>query len=83
MNEFVTVLYLTVFIKCSDDELAKVSQRYTDLIQTLTTSASTTVLSVDDHPPLGCAIQTVSARCEVHLLLKVIYALSYLHNDSS
>lgn len=66
---------MLVFIKCSDDELARTTERYTDLIQTLTSSSSANVLSADGHAPLGCAIQTVSARCEVHLLLKVSSAM--------
>src|SRR6218665_2194375 len=66
-----------VYIKCSDDESANVLKSSIELLKTLTSSQTVEVLSSSQHPPLGCAIQTISAKCEVHLMLKVS-AFKYL-----
>lgn len=59
-----------LYIKCSDDESANVLKSSIELLKTLTSSQTVEVLSSSQHPPLGCAIQTISAKCEVHLMLK-------------
>ncbi|KAL5011505.1 hypothetical protein ScPMuIL_010056 [Solemya velum] len=58
-----------VYVKCSDEDTANILKRYTDLIQTLSGSSAVHIL-VNRSPPEGCAFQTVSAKCETHLLLK-------------
>ncbi|KAJ8299984.1 hypothetical protein KUTeg_021503 [Tegillarca granosa] len=58
-----------VYLKCTSAETANLLQVYHDLIQTMTSSSSLQFL-VDEHPPEGCAVQTVSAKCESHIMLK-------------
>jgi len=57
-------------LKCSTEEAANTLRCYDSLIETLTFSSSLTML-VGKDPPEGCCVQTVSARCETHLMLKV------------
>ncbi|XP_014667746.1 PREDICTED: valine--tRNA ligase-like [Priapulus caudatus] len=58
-----------VFLKCSDKETKSIVDQFSDLMQTLTSSHQVATM-VDEQPPEGCAIVTVSHRCVVHLLLK-------------
>ncbi|OWF42659.1 valine--tRNA ligase-like [Mizuhopecten yessoensis] len=58
-----------VYLKCMEQEDAAMLGRYNSLIQTMTNSSSITVL-VGDDPPDGCCVQTVSVKCESHLMLK-------------
>lgn len=58
-----------LFVKCSDEETANMLRTHPDLLKVLSLSSSVSVL-VDDTPPTGCAVQTVSAKCETHLLIK-------------
>ncbi|XP_046370269.2 valine--tRNA ligase-like [Haliotis rufescens] len=58
-----------VYVKCTDDDTASKVKLFTDIIQTLTNSSAVHVL-VSDSAPEGCAMLTVSAKCEVHLMLK-------------
>ncbi|XP_030852939.1 valine--tRNA ligase [Strongylocentrotus purpuratus] len=58
-----------LYLKCSDQDIATLLTPYTDTIQTLTTS-SKVILQVKDALPAGCAMATVSDKCEVHMLLK-------------
>lgn len=64
------VLSAAVYIKCSDEDTANILRKYTDLTLTLSGSSAVHIL-VNQTPPDGCAFQTVSAKCETHLLLKV------------
>ncbi|XP_052095273.1 valine--tRNA ligase-like [Mytilus californianus] len=64
-----------VYLKCDTTETASILKRYTDLIETLTFCASLNIL-VGDSPPEGCAVQTVSAKCECHIMLKGIIDIS-------
>ncbi len=64
----------TVYLKCSDSSSAAVLEHYTDLIQNLASGEKISILT-DSQPPEGCAISTVSARCEVHMMLKVNVAI--------
>ena len=61
---------LAVYLKCSDASSAAVLEHFTDLIQNLASGEKISILT-DVQPPEGCAISTVSARCEVHMMLKV------------
>lgn len=58
-------------MRCSEDDLAVTLRRYTDLIVTLASASQVNVLTGGDTIPQGCAISTVSAKCEVHMMLKV------------
>lgn len=60
----------SVYVKCSDDETASLVKTYTDLIQGMALSSGVTIMTTD-APPTGCAIQTVSAKCETHFMIKV------------
>ena len=55
---------------CGDAESASVLQNYTDLMQTLAYITHAKILTTE-QAPIGCAIRTVSAKCKVHLFVKV------------
>ncbi|XP_022099146.1 valine--tRNA ligase-like [Acanthaster planci] len=57
------------YLRCSDQALADALAPYESLIATLS-SASAVHCLVGAVPPGGCAMATVSDKCEVHLLLK-------------
>jgi len=61
-----------LYIRCFEASLSEKLKQFSDLICTLSTSSAVTFLEAAEQPPVGCAIQTVSAKCEVHLLLKGI-----------
>lgn len=61
---------LTVYLKCTEQDDASMLHRYGNLIETMTNSSSISVLLGED-PPQGCCVQTVSTKCESHLMLKV------------
>ncbi|XP_043244873.1 valine--tRNA ligase-like isoform X2 [Amphibalanus amphitrite] len=54
-------------LRCADTETAERLRRLQAAVTTLSYSAS---VQVDGEPPAGCAIATVSDKCEAHLLLK-------------
>ncbi|XP_041371023.1 valine--tRNA ligase-like [Gigantopelta aegis] len=58
-----------VYLKCSDEETANTLQAFTEKIQTLSNSSSIVIL-VNQDPPVGCCMSTVSAKCETHIMLK-------------
>ncbi|XP_072015193.1 valine--tRNA ligase-like [Amphiura filiformis] len=58
-----------MYLKCSDKDLASTLQNYVAFIQTLSSSGSIHILTNDGQPPIGCAMATVSDKCEVHLQL--------------
>lgn len=58
-----------VFLKCSDEETANLLRTHPDLIQVLSLTSAVNIM-VDQMPPVGCAVQTVSAKCETHLMIK-------------
>lgn len=58
----------SVFVKCSDDETASLVRSHADMIQTLSLSSC---VNINQTPPKGCAVQTVSAKCETHFHIKV------------
>ncbi|XP_035683587.1 valine--tRNA ligase-like isoform X1 [Branchiostoma floridae] len=58
-----------LYLQCSDNSVAEMLNKYTDIITILSQSGKVTTL-VDQPPPEGCAILTVSDKCTVHLLLK-------------
>ncbi|XP_011180482.2 valine--tRNA ligase [Zeugodacus cucurbitae] len=55
------------YIVCTDEQPNATLKKYAS---DLTTIAYCSKLEFDTQPPAGCAILTVSAQCEVHLLLK-------------
>ena len=61
---------MTVYLRCADEASADVLNHYRDLFQTLANAQGVNILT-NQQPPEGCAISTVSAKCEVHMMLKV------------
>lgn len=55
------------YVSCSDKETANIVTKFTNVIETL---AFCSKIFVNVDPPTGCAILTISDKCEVHLLLK-------------
>lgn len=63
--------YFTVYLQCTDVETRELLSHYTDVIATLTNASAVIVqTTVEKPPPEGCAVMTVSTKCEVHMLLK-------------
>lgn len=58
-----------VFLKCTDEETANTLHPYVDLIAHLSSSKAINIL-INQDPPIGCAMLTLSAKCETHLMLK-------------
>ena len=73
------LVFISVFIRLSD---AMFLPKFTEFIQTLSSSSSVTFLKSDEVPPSGCAVAIVNSKCDVHLLLRVsvikILFISYL-----
>ena len=67
MMVFMTAAYL----RCSDDATISTLRTYESLITTLANTSAVHYLR-EEMPPAGCAMLTVSAHCEAHVLLKVI-----------
>ena len=65
-----SVCSFSVYIKCTEEGLSTSLMKYTDLLVTLGSAADVSILT-GEEPPSGCAISTVSAFCEVHMMLKV------------
>jgi hypothetical protein len=63
----VVVGCVPVYVVCSDD-IAAVLQKYCSAMCTL---AYCSKVEFCTSPPQGCAILTLSDKCEMHLLLKV------------
>lgn len=55
------------YIVCTDEQPNAILKKYAS---DLTTIAYCSKIEFDTQPPAGCSILTVSAQCEVHLLLK-------------
>uniref|UniRef100_A0A0B7ANU5 Valine--tRNA ligase n=1 Tax=Arion vulgaris TaxID=1028688 RepID=A0A0B7ANU5_9EUPU len=58
-----------VYLKCSDNETAQTLNQFKDVITAMANTSSISVL-INTDPPQGCAMSTVSAKCETHLMLK-------------
>ncbi|BFZ05935.1 hypothetical protein BsWGS_08973 [Bradybaena similaris] len=58
-----------VYLKCADNETASSLSQFEDVISTMVNTSSISIL-VNTDPPQGCAMSTVSAKCETHLMLK-------------
>lgn len=60
---------IEVYLRCSDDGVVSTLKTYEGLIATL---ANTSVVHFlrEEAPPAGCAMLTVSALCEAHVMLK-------------
>lgn len=59
---------MTGFICCTDDNLTSILQTYLLEIKTL---AHWEKLKINETPPSGCAVLTVSNKCQIHLSLRV------------
>ncbi|XP_012938411.1 valine--tRNA ligase [Aplysia californica] len=59
---------IEVYLKCADDATSQMLGSYEELISTMCNTSSISCSTTD--PPSGCAMSTVSARCETHLMLK-------------
>lgn len=57
------------FIICSDDSLSSILSNFKSDLQTLSYCSSSEIVK---EAQKGCAILTINAQCEVHLLLKGI-----------
>ena len=66
-----------MYIRCSDVQSAEVLQKYTNLIKTLASGADVKITTLES-PPQGCAVRTVSDKCEVHMMLKVSLSIMCL-----
>ncbi|EDV28121.1 uncharacterized protein TRIADDRAFT_21001 [Trichoplax adhaerens] len=60
-----------IFVKCTNEEIASTVSKYRQEITTLSYSSNLSVITTGDTPP-GCAISTVSDKCEVHVMLRGI-----------
>ncbi|KAJ7377423.1 hypothetical protein OS493_029323 [Desmophyllum pertusum] len=58
-----------VYVVFSEQSLATVISKYTETACTLSSSERIHVVC-EEKPPQGCAVATVSDKCEVHVLLK-------------
>ncbi|XP_055691669.1 valine--tRNA ligase [Lutzomyia longipalpis] len=56
-----------IFLVCSDDATLGILRKFADDLCTLAYCAR---IAFGEAPPPGCAILTITAQCEVHLLLK-------------
>ncbi|KAK3767320.1 hypothetical protein RRG08_050870 [Elysia crispata] len=60
-----------VYLKCSDSETAETVRSFEDVVSTMCNTSTLNILEGEgQEPPQGCAMATVSARCETHLMLK-------------
>lgn len=57
------------YLRCSDDATISTLKTYENLVETLANTAHIHYLK-EELPPAGCAMLTVSAHCEAHILLK-------------
>ncbi|KAL4237118.1 Valine--tRNA ligase [Mactra antiquata] len=58
-----------LYVLCSDEETANLVRTHSDLIQLCSLSSCVEIMT-DKTPPKGCAVQTVSAKCETHFMIK-------------
>ena len=65
------VSMIAAYLRCSDDATISMLRTYESLITTLANTSTVHYLR-EEMPPAGCAMLTVSAHCEAHVLLKVI-----------
>ncbi|XP_059608612.1 valine--tRNA ligase [Phlebotomus argentipes] len=56
-----------IFVVCSEEGVQEVLRKFSDDLCTLAYCAKAVF---GEDPPAGCAILTITAQCEVHLLLK-------------
>lgn len=61
------MLRFPAYLRCSDKNTEDVVNKYILGLQTLSYSSK---IDINGEAPQGCAIITVSDKCEVHLLLK-------------
>jgi len=58
-----------LFLRCSDEGSANTLEGFLDLVIVLGSGAEVKVVTTQT-PPEGCAIATVSDKCEVHMMLR-------------
>lgn len=58
-----------VYLRCTDSATAKALADYAETVKTLSSSGEVSIL-LNETPPVGCAMQTASEKCEVHMLLR-------------
>ncbi|ESP01745.1 hypothetical protein LOTGIDRAFT_176433, partial [Lottia gigantea] len=58
-----------VYLKVSDEATAKILISFADVIEA-STSANCVHILINEAPPSGCAMSTVSTKCETNLMLK-------------
>ncbi|XP_013380246.1 valine--tRNA ligase [Lingula anatina] len=58
-----------LYLRLHDEPTAAMLQKYSDVIQTLSSSSAVTI-QVEGEVPQGCAVNTVNAQCEAHMMLK-------------
>ncbi|CAL1537812.1 unnamed protein product [Lymnaea stagnalis] len=59
-----------VYLKCADIETAQVLTSFESVVVSTMGNTSNITYNVNEEPPAGCAVMTVSARCETHIMLK-------------
>lgn len=69
---YFTITIVSAYMVCSDD-ITSIVRKYQHAMCTL---AYCSKVELCTSPPQGCAILTVSDKCEVHLLLKVCAAVA-------
>lgn len=62
--------FSAVYLRCTDSATAKALADYAETVKTLSSSGEVSIL-LNETPPVGCAMQTASEKCEVHMLLRV------------
>ncbi|KAL8562374.1 hypothetical protein ACOMHN_066088 [Nucella lapillus] len=60
---------IEVYLRCSDDSVVSTLRTYCGLVTALANTSDVHFLR-EEMPPAGCAMLTVSAKCEAHVLLK-------------
>lgn len=66
--------YVSAYICCADESVLSFLDEYLVVVQTLAHCGN---VALNVTPPLGCAILTVSDKCQIHLFLKVRTSSNY------
>jgi hypothetical protein len=70
LHNIVCVIPRTVWLKCGDEETASVLRKHAFLIETSSSSSAVHIVTTATVPD-GCSTQTISAKCQAYLMLKV------------
>ena len=74
--------YIVVYIKCNEESTLNNLQDLLPLIANLGSCLEVKLLNSSESAPQGCAVSTVSAKCEIHMMLKVTYIITSHHITS-